>query len=728
MTSNHGQPPKGSRSRIRTATGIHQTPDPAQAAGERPAAANIPFKSNTTPIVDAIGHLDFRGVVIPHSWFKHIRTIHGAPHPLAVMILADIIHYYKPTEKYDFETGRLTVHKKFRGQKLQRRNAEYAKMFGYSKSQVLRAVHQLVELGLITQEIVEQMMVGEVVYNNVQYLEPVPERVAEITRYSPDLEAYLSRQRHLRENTRPISQLHRDTTPVVDAIERINLTGNVLPPMWFKHVKTEKGNPHLLAVMILAELIYWYRPDVKRDPDTLEIVEINKRFDGAKYRMRNTSYAQYLGVSHDQVYRAIHRLADLGYITQELDRNEGNVQYVEPVPERIEYITFVAPAEAGLDAGLAGLAVEIEAVDAVVGEGEAENPEDFQDQAGGLRADAPGLRASAPPLRVDTPGLRTHAPGLRAHETDSRAAAPDLTRQRTTNTKTSDTRISPKISSKTSPTISMRVDDDGGRPNIGGVADLDDAQKAVFTQLESLLAYYKIDGVNRTDIAHRLAHRAGQIDGPGEWQPMVYRIANCWRKCFNLHKIGRVGDAEGFTGFFIYKLRGMDSEYVAQAGEIDEGRARHASADSVALARQVEQALMSSQSTVRSNGPSKANAKASETSRSQVDAKAHLKPMGVLRARNGLTQLHPGQAERSAFAKVQQSLMSDEGLTHLTSLLTRLELIASDGVQFVVSAPDSSQVSLSTATLELIIANRLEDMWEGKGDTLDVRVLRSAQD
>ena len=227
------------------------------------------------------------------------------------------------------------------------------------------------------------------------------------------------------------------------------------------------------------------------------------------------------------------------------------------------------------------------------------------------------------------------------------------------------------------------------------------AERDVFEQLEALLGHYQVDGINRIDLAHRLTRRASQIDGVGEWGPMVYRIANCWRKCSNLHKAGRVGDASGFMGFFVYKLRGMDSEYVAQAGEIDAGRNKYGGADSVALAKQIEQALV----------PAKQRSKPALVSAVKSASK------------NSLTQQPPSEAERAAFMAVRQSLLNDEGLKHLAELLTSIKLIASDGVQFVVRASDMSEAGLSSATLEIILSHRLESVLGVGADTLDMRAV-----
>ena len=51
----------------------------------------------------------------------------------------------------------------------------------------------------------------------------------------------------------------------VDAIGQMNITGNVTPPNWYKTILRDNGKPYLLAICILSEICYWYRPKEIRD-------------------------------------------------------------------------------------------------------------------------------------------------------------------------------------------------------------------------------------------------------------------------------------------------------------------------------------------------------------------------------------------------------------------------------------------------------------------------------
>jgi len=142
----------------------------------------------------------------------------------------------------------------------------------------------------------------------------------------------------------------KNTTPTVDAIEKIHISGDIIPPAWFKHITytTEQGKtkPDLLAIYILANIRYWYTPTTIRDPKTDQVTTINKKFHSDKLQKSYADYAELTGYSKRQVRDSFNTLKQLGLITIELRilKNKGvllyNVMFVEPNPQRISEITF----------------------------------------------------------------------------------------------------------------------------------------------------------------------------------------------------------------------------------------------------------------------------------------------------------------------------------------------------------------------------------------------------
>lgn len=67
------------------------------------------------------------------------------------------------------------------------------------------------------------------------------------------------------------------------------VTGNVIPATWYKTITTPSGKADLVAINILSDVLYWYRPREVRDEYTGDVVAYQKRF-AADYLQR--SYEQ----------------------------------------------------------------------------------------------------------------------------------------------------------------------------------------------------------------------------------------------------------------------------------------------------------------------------------------------------------------------------------------------------------------------------------------------------
>ena len=48
--------------------------------------------------------------------------------------------------------------------------------------------------------------------------------------------------------------------PIVDEIATLNLSGNIIPESWYHTIVNDKGKVNCLAIHILADIVYWYRP------------------------------------------------------------------------------------------------------------------------------------------------------------------------------------------------------------------------------------------------------------------------------------------------------------------------------------------------------------------------------------------------------------------------------------------------------------------------------------
>ena len=67
-------------------------------------------------------------------------------------------------------------------------------------------------------------------------------------------------------------------SPTVDRMCRLQFTGNVIPSSWYHTIKKGTGKPNLNAIIILADIVYWYRPVEIRDEATGQLCGFKKKF------------------------------------------------------------------------------------------------------------------------------------------------------------------------------------------------------------------------------------------------------------------------------------------------------------------------------------------------------------------------------------------------------------------------------------------------------------------
>ena len=131
--------------------------------------------------VDAVGTMSISGNVIPQSWYRTITKETGKPYLAAIVILSDIVYWYRPTEERDESTGRVVaMRKKFKSDLLQRSYSQIAEQFGITKRDATNAIVALERLGVI-RRVFRKIEVGGMTLSNVLFLALDPDRLAEIT-------------------------------------------------------------------------------------------------------------------------------------------------------------------------------------------------------------------------------------------------------------------------------------------------------------------------------------------------------------------------------------------------------------------------------------------------------------------------------------------------------------------------------------------------------------------
>ena len=138
----------------------------------------------------------------------------------------------------------------------------------------------------------------------------------------------------------------------VDAMAAMAVTGNVIPATWYKTITTPSGKADLVAINILSDVLYWYRPREVRDEYTGDVVAYQKRF-AADYLQRSyEQLSEHFGISKRQAKDAVVRLEELGAIRRIFRNVEsgagmmGNVMFIAIMPKRIYELTFPEQAPA----------------------------------------------------------------------------------------------------------------------------------------------------------------------------------------------------------------------------------------------------------------------------------------------------------------------------------------------------------------------------------------------
>ena len=134
---------------------------------------------------------------------------------------------------------------------------------------------------------------------------------------------------------------------IVDTMGSINISGNIIPAIWYKTITKENGKPYLLAIFILADIVYWYRPSEVRDQGTGHILGWKKKFSEDILRQSYQYYADLFGESKKTVKTAMDKLEQLQVIKREfrtVSYGDGlvcnNVMYVELKPDMLYRLTF----------------------------------------------------------------------------------------------------------------------------------------------------------------------------------------------------------------------------------------------------------------------------------------------------------------------------------------------------------------------------------------------------
>ncbi len=140
-------------------------------------------------------------------------------------------------------------------------------------------------------------------------------------------------------------------SPIVDQMSRLQISGNVIPVSWYRTIRKETGKPNLLAIVILADIVYWYRAVEIRDEMTGQLIGLRKKFQSDLLQRSYQQLADQFGITKRDATNAIVELEKLGVVrrifrTQEINGQMfSNVLFLKLDVDMLERLTYPAQAE-----------------------------------------------------------------------------------------------------------------------------------------------------------------------------------------------------------------------------------------------------------------------------------------------------------------------------------------------------------------------------------------------
>jgi len=266
-------------------------------------------------IVNEIGGLNFKGNVVDHEWFNYITFSNGKPHIVAIMVLSEIVYWYRPTVIRDEIDGKVTYKKKFKADKLQKNYQQLADTFGFTKLQVKRACDLLTDMLLIKIEFRTINADGKIL-NNVMFVEPVPREIKKISSMYQQIEegpGYLEVNRVVTSKSRPSSLTNKESpnfkvktnTEITTKITTENVSSSI-----FSFYEKNFG---ILNSFIAESISQWVN-------DTSEEL-VQAAMERALKQQKKWNYAE--GILKQWVNNNVKTLKDVDALETEYQRNKG---------------------------------------------------------------------------------------------------------------------------------------------------------------------------------------------------------------------------------------------------------------------------------------------------------------------------------------------------------------------------------------------------------------------
>lgn len=145
--------------------------------------------------------------------------------------------------------------------------------------------------------------------------------------------------------------------PIVDAIGKINITGNIIPEAWYGTIQKKRNHPYFHAIILLSEILYWYRPTEICNEETGKRTYKKKFYDDF-WQISMGALSEKFDLSKDQIRDALDFLENESKVIVRHYRTiktrtgiASNVMYIELIPDVLLNLTYPASVEEKKDTG-----------------------------------------------------------------------------------------------------------------------------------------------------------------------------------------------------------------------------------------------------------------------------------------------------------------------------------------------------------------------------------------
>ena len=132
----------------------------------------------------------------------------------------------------------------------------------------------------------------------------------------------------------------------VDRLSRMNITGNIIPAAWYQTIRKPTGKPYLNAIVILSDIVYWYRAAEVRDEGSGQLLGYRKRFKADLLQRSYQQMADQFGITKRDATNAVVELERLGVVRRVFrtltinGQTVPNILFLELDADVLEQITF----------------------------------------------------------------------------------------------------------------------------------------------------------------------------------------------------------------------------------------------------------------------------------------------------------------------------------------------------------------------------------------------------